>query len=94
MASFINGIGAFTTDHIVAILRALPETDGIYAEIIARCPASTLLPVAQTVTTTHLYVAENGVRLYPVKMRYVWASELDLMARLAGLKLRNRSSNW
>ena len=26
--------------------------------------------------------------------RYVWPSELDLMARLAGLRLRNRWSGW
>ena len=26
--------------------------------------------------------------------RYVWPAELDLMARLAGLKLRERWSNW
>ena len=49
-------------------------------------------PVAQTVTTSHLYVAENGVSIYPVKMRYAWPPELDSMARLAGLKLRDRSS--
>ena len=30
MPSFIKGIGSFTTDNIIAILRALPETDGTY----------------------------------------------------------------
>ena len=49
-------------------------------------------PVVQTVTTSHLYVAENGVSIYPVKMRYAWPPELDLMARLAGLKLRDTCS--
>ena len=34
MSSFINGIGAFTTDNIFAILRALPETNGTYAQVI------------------------------------------------------------
>ena len=34
------------------------------------------------------------MRLFPVKVRYAWPSELDLMARLAGLKLRNRASDW
>ena len=29
------------------------------------------------------------MRLFPVKVRYAWPSELDLMARLAGLELRN-----
>ena len=35
MASFIKGIGSFTTDNIVAILRALPETDGTYIQVVA-----------------------------------------------------------
>jgi hypothetical protein len=34
------------------------------------------------------------VRLYPVQIRYCWPSELDLMAQLAGLRLRERWSNW
>ena len=46
--------------------------------------------VAQTVATSHMYIAEGGVRLYPVKLRYAWPSELDLMARLAGMRLRSR----
>ena len=35
-----------------------------------------------------------GVRLYPVQLRYAWPSELDLMARLAGLSLRERWAGW
>jgi hypothetical protein len=31
---------------------------------------------------------------YPVQLRYAWPSELDLMARLAGLRLRERWSGW
>ena len=36
MSSFISGIGSFTTDTIFAVLRALPETDGTYVQVIAR----------------------------------------------------------
>ena len=36
MASSANGIGSsFTTDNVVSILRALPETNGTYAQVIA-----------------------------------------------------------
>ena len=35
MPSFIKGITSFTTDNIVAVLRALPETDGTYAHVVA-----------------------------------------------------------
>ena len=34
------------------------------------------------------------IRLYPVKLRYVWPAELDLMAQLAGLELRHRWADW
>ena len=39
-------------------------------------------------------ITERGVRLYPVEVRYAWPSELDLMARLAGLRLRERWGGW
>ena len=50
--------------------------------------------VAQTVASSHVHISEQGVRLYPVKLRYAWPSELDLMARLAGMRLRSRWGDW
>lgn len=38
--------------------------------------------------------ASGGVRLFPIQIRYAWPSELDLMARLAGLALRERWGGW
>ena len=35
MPSIKNAVGSFTADQIVAVLRALPETDGTYAQVIA-----------------------------------------------------------
>ena len=32
--------------------------------------------------------------MYPVKIRYAWPSELDLMANLAGLSLQHRWGTW
>jgi hypothetical protein len=37
---------------------------------------------------------DGGVQLLPVEIRYAWPSELDLMARLAGLRLRDRFGDW
>ena len=51
-------------------------------------------PVEQHLTSQHVVLTEQGIRLYPVKLRYVWPSELELMARLAGLRLRQRWANW
>ena len=51
-------------------------------------------PVAQRVRSQQVVITEQGVRLYPVEVRYAWPSELDLMARLAGLRLRDRWAGW
>ena len=49
---------------------------------------------AQRVSSQYVLIDEAGIRLYPVQVRYCWASELDLMARLAGMRLAERWSNW
>jgi SAM-dependent methyltransferase len=50
--------------------------------------------VAQQVTTQHVLIGKEGIMLFPVKLRYAWPSELDLMARLAGLSLAARYGGW
>ena len=39
-------------------------------------------------------VPDGRWRYNPIPFRYVWAGEMDLMARLAGLRLRDRWSDW
>jgi SAM-dependent methyltransferase len=51
-------------------------------------------PVTQQVSAQHVIVTENGTRFQPVRIRYAWPSELDLMARLAGLRPRDRWGSW
>ena len=51
-------------------------------------------PVLQRVSVQHVQIEGERVRLDPVELRYAFPSELDLMARLAGLELRNRWSSW
>lgn len=36
----------------------------------------------------------GGISMYPVELRYLWPSELDLMAERAGLRLRERWGGW
>ena len=48
----------------------------------------------QTIEESHVSLASAGVRLNPVVQRYAWPSELDLMARLAGLRLQDRWGGW
>jgi len=51
-------------------------------------------PVAQLLDESHIHLSGQGVRLFPVVCRYAWPSELDLMARLAGLRLKQRWGGW
>ncbi len=51
-------------------------------------------PVRQIATTQHLHISPAGVEMYPIQVRYAWPSELDLMARLAGLELKERYGGW
>ncbi len=50
--------------------------------------------VTQRVVRQKVVLSDGSVRLYPIEIRYAWPSELDLMAQLAGLRLRQRWSNW
>jgi SAM-dependent methyltransferase len=50
--------------------------------------------VEQRVDSQHIVITEEGTKLYPVSIRYAFPSELDLMARLAGLELRDRWDSW
>jgi SAM-dependent methyltransferase len=51
--------------------------------------------VAQRLSGRHYYVEEDGaLRPSPIEMRYVWPSELDLMARIAGMQLEHRWGGW
>ena len=52
-------------------------------------------PVSQTLEESHVVLTpEGGVRLFPIVTRYAWPAELDLMARIAGLRLRERWGDW
>lgn len=48
----------------------------------------------QTVVSHHYWIADGTVEAFSPPFRYVWPSELDLMARLAGMSLRERWSSW
>ena len=64
------------------------ETDQVALDLTHHDPAS------QRIRTQHLLIDEAGIRLYPVQLRYTWPSELDLMAQIAGLRLRARWNDW
>jgi cyclopropane fatty-acyl-phospholipid synthase-like methyltransferase len=51
-------------------------------------------PAEQRVESEVVHLGKEGIRLYPVRIRYAYPSELDLMAQLGGLRLRTRFDDW
>ena len=49
---------------------------------------------AQGMISHHYWVEEGKLEVFSAPFRYVWPAELDLMARLAGMSLRERWSSW
>jgi SAM-dependent methyltransferase len=50
--------------------------------------------VTQRLSGQH-YDIENGrIEASPIELRYAWPAELDLMARLAGMRLEERWAGW
>ncbi|MGH8897156.1 MAG: class I SAM-dependent DNA methyltransferase [Egibacteraceae bacterium] len=51
-------------------------------------------PAEQRLLCQRVAFTERETQLVPIPFRYAWPSELDLMARLAGLRLRERAGGW
>jgi SAM-dependent methyltransferase len=51
-------------------------------------------PANQGLVSHHLFPAADRWELRSIPFRYVWPAELDLMARLAGMRVRERWSGW
>ena len=48
----------------------------------------------QGLISHHFSLGAGGFELSSTPFRYVWPSELDLMAEIAGLRLRDRWAGW
>ncbi len=53
-----------------------------------------LEPAAQLIHTQHLTFTPSGTTFLPNRLRFIHPSEMDLMARLAGLELESRWADW
>lgn len=51
-------------------------------------------PVTQLLDESHVRYTTDGVRLSPISCRLATPAELDLMARIAGLRLLDRWGGW
>ena len=88
--------GCFVIEVGVPQLRRLPPGETVRA--------FTLTPThlgfdeydvaSQGLISHHYRIEDGGLDVSSLPLRYVWPSELDLMARLAGMTLRERWSGW
>lgn len=51
-------------------------------------------PVTQLLDENHVEISADGIRFGPIRQRLTYPSEFDLMARIAGLRLRERWGGW
>jgi SAM-dependent methyltransferase len=99
VATHLTDDGFFVVEAFVpSYLYRLPNAQYVDAEAIA--VDEVLLDVgrhdavAQRLDESHVSLTSQGVRVYPIVTRYAWPSELDLMARIAGLRLKERWAGW
>jgi hypothetical protein len=87
----------FVVEVIVPQLRSVPhgETGRIFTLEHDHVGIETFDDVVGQIAWSHHWMEVDGrlVR-HSAPYRYVWPSELDLMARLAGLRLRDRWAGW
>ncbi|MFM7173758.1 MAG: hypothetical protein ACKO4U_12080, partial [Caldilinea sp.] len=51
-------------------------------------------PVTQLLEENHLRLTTRGITMTPIVCRLITPGEMDLMARIAGLRLVERFANW
>src|SRR6266566_3454772 len=88
--------GCFVIEVLVPRLQRLPpgETFQPFAVGPAHLGFDEYDVVSQGVVSHHYWIDDGRVDVNAPPFRYVWPSELDLMARLAGMTLRERWSDW
>ncbi len=51
-------------------------------------------PVSQVLDESHVQIGSDGIVVRPIRLRLAHPPEFDLMARVAGLRLRDRWGGW
>jgi SAM-dependent methyltransferase len=96
VAAHLEPGGCFVIEVGVPQLQRLPPGETVRAfDISATHLGFDEFDVASQGLISHHYsVVDGELELHSVPFRYVWPAELDLMARLARMRLRERWSNW
>ncbi len=95
-AEHLEAGGRFVIELYVPELRRLPPGETLHP--FAFTPTHLGFEeydVAGQIAYSHHYWIEDGrLETFSAPFRYVWPAELDLMARIAGMTLRERWSGW
>jgi SAM-dependent methyltransferase len=96
VAAHLEPGGCFVIEVYVPELQRLPPGETIHAFTVtpAHLGFEEYDVVSQIAFSHHYWVVDGQLETYSSPHRYVWPSELDLMARLAEMSLRERWSNW
>ncbi|CAN5614307.1 class I SAM-dependent methyltransferase [soil metagenome] len=99
VAAHLTDDGSFVVEAFVpAYLYRLRDDQYVDAEAIGvdqvKLDVGRHDPVLQMLDESHILLTHEGVRLSPIVCRYAWPSELDLMARIGGLRLKERWAGW
>jgi SAM-dependent methyltransferase len=96
VAAHLEPGGCFVIEVLVPGLRRLPpgETFQPFDVSPTHLGFDEYDVAPQGLLSHHYWIIDGNVDVRSIPFRYVWPSELDLMARLAGMKLRERWSGW
>jgi SAM-dependent methyltransferase len=96
VAAHLESGGCFVIEVGVPDLQRLPPGDTIRAFHVSetRWGFDEYDVATQGLTSHHLEIVDGRVERFSAPFRYAWPSELDLMAQLAGMRLRERWSGW
>lgn len=97
VAAHLEPGGCFVVEVMVPELRQLPPGETVRAFTVTptHLGFDEYVDVAAQISVSHHYwVVDGRLETFSAPFRYVWPSELDLMARLAGMTLRERWNDW
>jgi SAM-dependent methyltransferase len=95
-AAHLQPGGRFVIENYIPELQRLPpgETRLVFDATAEHVAFEEYDVAAQIAYSHHYWMVEGAIHQRSAPFRYVWPGELDLMARLAGLRLRERWADW
>jgi len=96
VAAHLESGGCFVIEVEIPSLQRLPpgETVRAFTMTPTHLGFDEYDVARQGLVSHHYWVVDGELEVFSSPFRYVWPAELDLMARLAGMTLRERWSGW